>query len=102
MTGVQTCALPICSRLGWGHVFALQALTDADTRRALRLEADRRGIVLSDEVMGYLLTRLPRNLKHLMDLLSRLDGFALAEHRHITVPLLKKMLSEEAQFLFAP
>ena len=85
------------SRLGWGHVFALQALTDADTRRALRLEADRRGIVLSDEVMGYLLTRLPRNLKHLMDLLSRLDGFALAEHRHITVPLLKKMLSEEAQ-----
>ena len=85
------------SRLGWGHVFALQALTDADTRRALRLEADRRGIVLSDEVMGYLLTRLPRNLKHLMDLLSRLDGFALAEHRHVTVPLLKKMLSEEAQ-----
>ena len=44
-----------------------------------------------------LLTRLPRNLKHLMDLLSRLDGFALAEHRHVTVPLLKKMLSEEAQ-----
>ena len=85
------------SRLGWGHVFALQALTDADTRRALRLEADRRGIVLSDEVMGYLLTRLPRNLKHLMDLLSRLDGFALAEHRHVTVPLLKKMLSEEVQ-----
>ncbi len=83
------------SRLGWGHVFALQVLTDADTRRALRLEADRRGIVLSDEVMGYLLTRLPRNLKHLMDLLSRLDGFALAEHRHVTVPLLKKMLSEE-------
>ena len=45
----------------------------------LRREADRRGIFLSDEVMDYLLTRFARDLKHLMALLDRLDGFALAE-----------------------
>jgi DnaA family protein len=46
--------------------------------------------------MGYLLTRFERDLGHLMALLDRLDGFALAEHRAITVPLLKKMLAEQS------
>ena len=82
------------SRLGWGHVFALQPLGEPETRAALRREADRRGIFLSDDVMDYLLTHLRRDMGHLMTLLDRLDGFALAEHRHITVPLLKKMLAE--------
>ena len=84
------------SRLGWGHVFALHPLADVETRAALRREADRRGIFLSDEVMGYLLTHLPRDLGHLMALLGRLDVFALAEQRAVTVPLLKKMLAEES------
>jgi len=83
------------SRLGWGHVFALQPLAEGETRAALRREADRRGIFLSDEVMDYLLTRFARDLKNLMGLLDRLDGFALAEQRAVTVPLLKKMLAEE-------
>ena len=85
------------SRLGWGHVFAVQPLAEDETRAALRREADRRGIFLSDEVMGYLLTRFERDLKHLMNMLDRLDGFAMAEQRAVTVPLLKKMLAEEGQ-----
>ena len=82
------------TRLGWGHVFAMQALAEDDARAALRREADRRGIWLSDEVMGYVLTHFQRDLKHLMKLLDRLDEFALAESRHVTVPLLRKMLAE--------
>jgi DnaA family protein len=82
------------TRLAWGHVFALEPLGEADARAALRREADRRGVFLSDEVMGYLLTRFSRDLKHLMQLLDRLDEFALAEQRTITVPLLKKMFEE--------
>jgi DnaA-homolog protein len=82
------------TRLGWGLVFALEPLGEADARAALRREADRRGIFLSDEVMDYLLTRFSRDLKHLMALLDRLDQFALAEHRAVTVPLLKKMFEQ--------
>ena len=82
------------SRLAWGHVFALQALAEEQTRAVLRREADRRGIFLSDEVMAYLLTHHQRDLKHLMQTLDRLDEFALAEHRSVTVPLLKKMQAE--------
>jgi len=83
------------TRLGWGHVFATALLAEAETRAALRREADRRGIFLSDEVMNHLLTRFPRDLKHLMALLDRLDEYALARARNVTVPLVRSMLAEE-------
>jgi DnaA family protein len=83
------------TRLGWGPVFALRSLPEDQSRAVLRRESDRRGIFLSDDVMDYLLTRFARDLSHLMALLDRLDGFALAEHRSVTVPLLRKMLAEQ-------
>ena len=66
------------SRLGWGLVFALQPLAEADVRAVLRRRPTERGIFLSDEVMDYLLTRFARDLAHLMALLDRLDEFALS------------------------
>lgn len=84
------------TRLAWGHVFALQPLSDAEARAALRREGDRRGILLPDELMDHLLTHFPRDLGHLMDLFDRLDHFALAEGRRLTVPLLRRMLAEQA------
>ena len=83
------------TRLSWGHVFALQPLPDIETRAALRREADRRGIFLSDEVMAFLLTRFDRDLGHLMRLLDQLDRYGLAKARRITVPLVRQMLIEE-------
>jgi DnaA family protein len=85
------------TRLGWGPVFALRPLGEEQTRAALRREADRRGILLSDEVLDYLMTRFARDLKHLMQLLDRLDTFALARSRAVTVPLLRQMLDEEGR-----
>ena len=85
------------TRLGWGHVFAIQPLAEPEVRAALRREADRRGIFLSDEVMDYLLTRFARDLKHLLAQLDQLDAFSLSTKRAITVPLLKQMLAEEAR-----
>lgn len=84
------------TRLGWGLVFGLKPLGEAEVRAVLRREADRRGVLLSDEVMGYLLTRFERDLHHLMDRLDRLDEFSLVHQRAITVPMLKQMLAEEA------
>ncbi|MBX3604982.1 MAG: DnaA regulatory inactivator Hda [Piscinibacter sp.] len=85
------------TRLGWGPVFGLQPLDEAAVRATLRREADRRGIFLSDEVMGYLLTRFERDLTHLMRQLAQLDRFSLANKRAITVPLLKQMMAEERE-----
>ena len=83
------------TRLGSGPVFAILPLGETDACAVLREEAERRGIVLSDDVMSFLMTRFSRDLKHLMTLLDRLDEFALAEHRAVTVPLLKKLFEEE-------
>ncbi len=83
------------TRLAWGHVFALQPLAEHEARAVLRRQADQRGIFLGDEVMDYLLTRFARDLKNLMALLDRLDHYALARQRAVTVPLLRQMLQEE-------
>lgn len=83
------------TRLGSGPVFALQPLPDADTVVVLTREATRRGIALTDELTRYLLTRFARDLGSLMALLEALDAFSLAEKRAVTVPLLKKMLTEQ-------
>jgi DnaA family protein len=83
------------TRFGWGPVFALQPLAEAELRQALLEEARRRGLRLADDVLDYLLTRFARDLGSLMALLRRLDQFSLAQGRAITVPLLKKMLTEE-------
>lgn len=83
------------TRLGWGPSFALHHLAEDAMRAALRREADRRGLLLNDEVLDHLLTRFERNLGGLMRLLDRLDGFALASKRAISLPLLRQMQAAE-------
>ncbi len=83
------------TRLGWGPVFAMQTLGEDETRAALRRESERRGIRLADGVIDHLLIHFPRDLKHLMSLLDRLDEFSLSRSRTITVPLVRAMLAEE-------
>ena len=80
------------SRLGWGHIFELHALTEPERRAVLRREADARGVFLSDEVMDFMLTRFSRDLSSLMQLLDHLDTYALQNQRAITIPLIKAML----------
>jgi DnaA family protein len=80
------------SRLGWGHVYELHALSEPERRGVLRAQADARGIFLSDEVISFVLNRFSRDLSSLMQLLNQLDGYALQTQRAVTVPLLKAML----------
>ncbi len=83
------------TRLGWGHVFALQALSDAERRAVIKREADARGMLFGDEVMDFMLTRFSRDLGSLMELLDQLDSYALQTKRVITIPLIKSMLENE-------
>lgn len=80
------------SRLGWGHVYQLHLLGEAERRAVLRREADARGVFLADEVMDYMLRRFSRDLGSLMALLDQLDGYSLQTKRAITIPLLRSML----------
>lgn len=80
------------TRLGWGHVFQIHALTEPEQRAVLRQAADARGLFLGDEVMDFMLTRFSRDLGHLMELLDLIDGYALQTKRAITIPLIKSMM----------
>jgi DnaA family protein len=81
------------SRLGWGHIFNLHVLTEAERRAVLRQEADARGVFLRDEVMDFMLTRFSRDLGSLMQLLDHLDRYGLQTQRNLTIPLIKSMLN---------
>ena len=82
------------TRLAWGLVYQLRPLSDADKAEHLRATAARRGLRLSDEVVGYLLTRLPRDLPSLNGVLDALDRYSLAAKRPVTVPLVREALEK--------
>jgi len=82
------------TRLGWGHVFHLQVLSETDRRAVLVRHAHMLGMTLNTDLLDYMLTRFSRDLGHLIDLLHRLDAFALQTQRPLTIPLLRAMLDE--------
>ncbi len=83
------------TRLGWGHIFGLQLLSEDQRRAVLRQAADARGVFLGDEVMDFMLTRFSRDLGHLMELLELLDGYSLQSKRAITIPMIKSMMENQ-------
>jgi len=83
------------TRLAWGLVYQLKPLSDAEKALHLRAEAARRGLRLSDEVVGYLLTRLPRDLPSLNAVLDALDRYSLAAKRPVTLPLVREALERK-------
>ncbi len=83
------------TRLAWGLVYQLKPLTDAEKAQHLRAQAARRGLRLGDEVVGYLLTRLPRDLASLNAVLEALDRYSLATRRPITLPLVRDALDNK-------
>jgi len=83
------------TRLAWGLVYQLKPLTDAEKAQHLLAQAARRGLRLGDEVVGYLLTRLPRDLASLNAVLEALDRYSLATRRPITLPLVRDALDKK-------
>lgn len=82
------------TRLGWGHVFQLQAPDDGLRRAVLQRQAQSRGLALPAEVADFVLSRFSRDLGSLVQLLDRLDAYALETKRAITIPLVRAMLDE--------
>lgn len=86
------------TRLGWGLVYELTPLADADKPAALAAYAHQRGFRLTEEVIGYLLAHGRRDMPALLMTLAALDRHSLATKRPITVPLLREWLQREIRF----
>lgn len=80
------------TRLGYGLVYEIVALRDADKAAALASYARGRGFPLGDEVIAYLLAHGRRDMATLTATLAALDRHSLATRRPITVPLLREWL----------
>lgn len=86
-------ALPdLRSRLSQCARITLLALDDEGRREVLRLRALRRGLVLEEAALDWLLKRVDRDLGSLAALLDRLDRASLAAQRRVTVPFLRQVL----------
>ena len=83
------------TRFGWGHIFELHMLTDKERQAVLHQEAVARGVQLTGEAADFMLNRFSRDLSSLMQLLDKLDVYALQTQRAITIPLIKAMLESE-------
>jgi DnaA family protein len=80
------------TRLGWGLVYQVQALSDEEKSRALQQHAQARGLILPPEVTQYLLRHGRRDLPSLLAVLDALDAHCLRLKRPATVPLLKEVM----------
>lgn len=82
------------TRLGWGMVFQLQPLADADKRLAVMNRARALGVTLEPALADYLLTHASRDIRQLMDIVEELERLSLATRRPLTLPLLKTLLAQ--------
>jgi DnaA family protein len=85
----------LVTRLGWGLVYQVQALSDDEKAHALKRHAASRAFDLPDVVIDYLLRHSRRDLPSLMSILDALDRHSLETKRAITLPLLKELLRPE-------
>ncbi|KAF1691191.1 DnaA regulatory inactivator Hda [Pseudoxanthomonas koreensis] len=83
------------SRLGQCIRIALRPLADAGRREVLRDRARRRGLVLEEAAIAWLLPRPGRDLPQLLALLERIDRESLAAQRRVTGPVLRSALGAE-------
>jgi DnaA family protein len=82
----------LVTRLGWGLVYRVHALTDAEKAQALADRAGALGFALPPEVRDYLLTRVRRDLPSLLAMLDGLDRHSRETKRAVTVPLVREFI----------
>jgi DnaA family protein len=85
----------LLTRLGWGLVVQLHALSDNEKAQALGQRAKARGFTLSQEVIAYLLTHAPRDMGALFETLDAVDRHSLETKRAVTVPLVREWLRDK-------
>ena len=82
----------LASRLSWGIVYQIKALTDNEKKLALLNYSKQKGISSNVKVIEYCMKNLKRDLHYLIATLDALDSWSLKTKKPMTIPLLKKLL----------
>jgi DnaA family protein len=82
----------LASRLSWGIVYQIKALTDNEKKLALLNHSKQKGMSSNVKVIEYCMKNLKRDLHYLIATLDALDNWSLKTKKPMTIPLLKKLL----------
>ncbi len=85
----------LASRLSWGLVYQIKALTDNEKKLALLKHSKQMGISSNEKVIEFCMKNLKRDLPYLIATLDALDNWSLKMKKPITIPLLKKLLEKK-------
>lgn len=80
------------SRLSWGIVYQLAEGSDEEKATILSFRAERRGLSLPPGVASFIVSRAPRAMVQLLDVLEQLDRASLAQQRVLSIPFVKQTL----------
>lgn len=82
----------LVSRLSHGLTLQLGIYRDDDRQTILKARAEQRGLVVTDEVAGFIMRRAPRRLGDLLAMLDTLDENSLQAQRRLTIPFVKTVM----------
>jgi DnaA-homolog protein len=85
----------LVTRLGWGLVYRVHGLSDAEKVKALTDHAAARGFPLLPEVGEYLLAHVRRDLSSLFAVLDALDRYSRETKRPVTVTMVRELIRAE-------
>ena len=92
----MTLQLPdLQSRLLWGGVYQMNAISDQDKPAALTLHARLNGSEIPDTTMSYLLSHYPRDMDYLTKVVNHISHVGFQCKRRLTIPFVKEVLKEE-------
>ena len=82
----------LSSRFSLGLVERLKPMNEEQIIEAISLHATVRGFNLPQEVAKYLISRVPRDVSVLVDIIKLLDYESLSKQRKLTIPFIKTVL----------
>jgi DnaA family protein len=82
----------LASRFSLGLVDRLKPMNEEQMIEAISLHAKVRGFNLPQDVAKYLISRVPRDVSVLVDIIKLLDYESLSKQRKLTIPFIKTVL----------
>jgi DnaA-homolog protein len=82
----------LATRLAWGLVYEVHALSDEEKAQAMSARAAQFGFVLPLEAQTHILRHGKRDLPSLLALVDLIDRHSLAAQRAVTLPLVREVL----------
>ena len=87
----------LVSRLAASVRYSMELPNDLHKKHFLHDDAARRGLELNDEVIGWILTHMPRDMPSLTAFMALLDRESLRSQRKITIPFVRQVLSQHLE-----